>query len=321
MRTARALVLLLLLALSASAQRSDGNVRRIVAGAGAIQANTYVNRSIGVSYEFPAGWRAQTPAMPPKFADRPFPVAILTAQPLVARNVSIALLMMPLDALASVPAEERRDAGKFLERWARASERTEDAHLAIIGAIHPIEVDSHSFVRADVRRSGHAAESYASVFAGPVNGIMFVLELDAPSLAEANGLTDVSDSLTFFPPDDPDDTPQPPLVVHADPSTVKRITISESAARARVRTKVDPQYPAEALERAVEGDVMIDIVVGADGNVAEATVLSGHPLLNDAALDAIKQWTFEPMTVDGAPAETQTKIRVRFSLSTARQSS
>src|SRR5436190_12458 len=127
MRTAHTIVLLLLLAVSASAQRPDARVRRIVVAAGTVQGNTYVNKSIGVSYEFPAGWRVQTPALPPRFLDHPAP--LLRAEPDAPGNVFVTLLILPLTAITGVPADERRDPSKFIERWAHSSKDVPDARL------------------------------------------------------------------------------------------------------------------------------------------------------------------------------------------------
>lgn len=62
----------------------------------------------------------------------------------------------------------------------------------------------------------------------------------------------------------------------------------------KVRSKVAPQYPELARKMGLTGIVRIEVVVSADGAVKEAHVAGGHPVLANAALDAVKKWKFEP---------------------------
>ncbi len=66
------------------------------------------------------------------------------------------------------------------------------------------------------------------------------------------------------------------------------------AGRRKVRTKVAPEYPALAREMNVTGKVKIEATVAADGHVTATKVVGGSPLLVNAALEALKQWRFEP---------------------------
>jgi len=61
--------------------------------------------------------------------------------------------------------------------------------------------------------------------------------------------------------------------------------------------------------------VVLDIHIGQDGTVQDAKLVSGEPLLVDAAMAAVKQWRFQPQLVDGTPAEMQTRITLNFRLS------
>ncbi len=62
----------------------------------------------------------------------------------------------------------------------------------------------------------------------------------------------------------------------------------------KIRTKVNPVYPELAKKMNVAGTVKIEVTVGANGLVKNTRVVGGHPLLVNAALDAIKRWKFEP---------------------------
>jgi TonB family protein len=75
----------------------------------------------------------------------------------------------------------------------------------------------------------------------------------------------------------------------------------------KVRSKVAPTYPDLARKMGLSGIVRIEVVVSADGAVKEARVAGGHPVLANAALDAVKKWKFEP-----AGGESSGTVSVRF---------
>lgn len=80
-------------------------------------------------------------------------------------------------------------------------------------------------------------------------------------------------------------------------------------------TKIDPVYPPLAKTAKVEGDVVVEIEVDAHGNVNNARVVSGHPLLQNAAINAIRQWKFEPIIdKNGQPSVVNGKITFNFAL-------
>ena len=81
------------------------------------------------------------------------------------------------------------------------------------------------------------------------------------------------------------------------------------------KTSVQPFYPQLAKQAHIQGVVKLNATIGKEGNVVNLTVISGHPLLVPAAIEAAKQWTYEPTLVNGAPVQTQTEININFSLS------
>jgi protein TonB len=76
---------------------------------------------------------------------------------------------------------------------------------------------------------------------------------------------------------------------------------------------VQPTYPPLARQARIQGVVILDAVIAKDGSVDELKVISGHPLLTGAAIDAVKQWKYKPTTLNGEPVEVQTTITVTFS--------
>jgi len=79
-------------------------------------------------------------------------------------------------------------------------------------------------------------------------------------------------------------------------------------------TKVQPVYPVEAKKKRIQGRVVLDAVIGKQGEIENLRVVSGPPELQKAALEAVKQWSYEPYLLNGAPVEVTTKINITFTL-------
>jgi len=78
--------------------------------------------------------------------------------------------------------------------------------------------------------------------------------------------------------------------------------------------KVDPIYPKIAAEAKIEGSVILEITTDIDGKVQEARVLRSIPLLDQAAIDAVKQWVFESLIIDGQQRSVILTVSVQFKL-------
>ncbi len=78
--------------------------------------------------------------------------------------------------------------------------------------------------------------------------------------------------------------------------------------------KVDPTYPIEALRKTVTGEVVLEVATGPEGNVLRAVVQSGHPLLREAAEEAVKKWKHAPTPVDGAPTSRVFTVSIVFEI-------
>lgn len=83
---------------------------------------------------------------------------------------------------------------------------------------------------------------------------------------------------------------------------------------AKLINRVLPVYPALARQARVQGTVSLIAVIGTDGNVRELRVVSGHPLLVQAALQTVRQWVYKPTMLNGFPVEVESPIDVHFTL-------
>lgn len=78
--------------------------------------------------------------------------------------------------------------------------------------------------------------------------------------------------------------------------------------------RIEPKYPALALQTRTQGEVLLAAVIGRDGRIENLRVISGHPFLAKAALDAVQQWRYRPTMLNGQPVEVETQIVVNFRL-------
>ena len=82
----------------------------------------------------------------------------------------------------------------------------------------------------------------------------------------------------------------------------------------RLISSVQPVYPDTARRLRIQGIVAVNVIVHNDGTVTVQNVGTGHPLLAPAAVEAVRQWRYEPTTVNGKPVEIETKIYVTFAV-------
>jgi protein TonB len=102
--------------------------------------------------------------------------------------------------------------------------------------------------------------------------------------------------------------PPPPKVAP------KRVSVGGNVQAARLVNRVQPVYPPLARQTRISGTVKLHAIIGKNGAVEQLQVLSGHPLLVQSALDAVRQWRYQPTLLNGDPVEVDTEIDVIFSL-------
>ena len=92
------------------------------------------------------------------------------------------------------------------------------------------------------------------------------------------------------------------------------IRIGGNIQNARVLHKPPPVYPPEAVEQYVSGKVQLEAIIGIEGGVRDLRLITGHPLLAPAAMDAVSQWRYRPTRLNGTVVEVVTIIEVTFNL-------
>jgi TonB family protein len=89
-----------------------------------------------------------------------------------------------------------------------------------------------------------------------------------------------------------------------------RVKIPRNVLGANLIHRVEPVYPQDAK---IKSTVVLHVIIATDGTMKEIQLVSGHPLLFQAAFDAVKQWRYKPILLNGIPVEVDTQIEIEFS--------
>lgn len=79
--------------------------------------------------------------------------------------------------------------------------------------------------------------------------------------------------------------------------------------------KVQPVYPPLARQARIQGSVLLRAIISRSGMIEDLSVISGHPMLVGAAIEAVRQWRYRPYILNEEPVEVETRVTVNFSLS------
>jgi protein TonB len=95
----------------------------------------------------------------------------------------------------------------------------------------------------------------------------------------------------------------------------QRVRVSQGVSTGLLIRRVNPTYPPLARQARIQGQVVLHAVISKDGSIEGLTLISGHPMLAPAAIDAVKQWKYKPYLLNGEPVEVDTEVQVNFTLS------
>jgi len=94
----------------------------------------------------------------------------------------------------------------------------------------------------------------------------------------------------------------------------QRVRISQGVTTGMLVHRVEPPYPALARSARISGSVVLKAIISKEGTIEDLTLVSGHPMLVPAAIDAVRQWRYRPYLLNGQPVEVETTITVIFTL-------
>jgi TonB family protein len=106
-----------------------------------------------------------------------------------------------------------------------------------------------------------------------------------------------------------------PIPQEKKEKTDKEKSAEKKITKPKLIKKVEPVYPKEAKEAGIEGAVILEAVTDIKGKVVDAKIIKGeHEILNNAALDAVKLWEYQPFIINGKPIGLEFTVTMRFSL-------
>ena len=105
-----------------------------------------------------------------------------------------------------------------------------------------------------------------------------------------------------------------PALTPPKPAAPARIKQGGEVTAASIITQTRPAYPPLARQARIQGTVVLHAIIDKEGKVAQLEVVSGHPLLVQSAIEAVKQWRYKPTQLNGDPVEVDTTIQVTFTM-------
>ncbi len=98
-------------------------------------------------------------------------------------------------------------------------------------------------------------------------------------------------------------------------ATPQRVRVSQGVSQGLLVRKVNPVYPPLARQARIQGTVVLEAQISKTGDIQNLRLISGHPMLAPAAIEAVKQWKYKPYLLNGEPVEVDTQVQVNFTLS------
>ncbi len=97
-------------------------------------------------------------------------------------------------------------------------------------------------------------------------------------------------------------------------ATPQRVRVSQGVSQGLLIHRVQPMYPPLARQARIQGSVILQAEISKDGSIENLRLISGHPMLAPAAIEAVKQWRYKPYFLNGEPVAVETQITVNFTL-------
>lgn len=298
---------------------------------GSIVNNVYTNECFGFSFAIPEGWQVNT-----QFAGA-------NGKARHTSKGSLALLLIhqqkegpfgnTIALLATDPSSSPPTVQEFVSRIAHGQVGLDGGHREILKDTFSVNSGGKQFFRADYKQTMKQGTLYNAFVFTKFRGYYIGESVTAESPEEleqsANSLQHIS-----FQEDKPnpqcvmagDDKPNlggvlggvlssNPVTPQSGSGPPQRVRVSQGVSTGLLVNKVPPQYPDVAKQARIQGQVVLQAEIDKHGDVESLTLISGHPMLAPAAIEAVKQWKYKPYLLNGQPVAVETQIIVNFQLS------
>ncbi len=317
---------LLATALSSAQQTGNDSPNPLTFENGSLANGIYSNECFGFSLPIPAGWEVNDAVTAGGKArhrsDRDLVLLFLHQQGKLPGRI----ILSALDSAAHVGGPQ-----EFVTAAVRAQINSPTERRELVRYTFTVDYGGRHFFRSDYKvLTSDGIPLYLAYVYTEFRGY-FIGETMASASPE--GLDEAANSLQNI--SFQEDQANPKCVMSGDknsnsggviggvlsskPSTsqdfAQRVRVSSGVSTGLLVTKVQPQYPDDAKRARVQGQVVLQALIDKNGDVEKLTLVSGHPLLVPAAIEAVKQWKYKPYLLNGEPVKVETQIVVNFQLS------
>jgi len=294
---------------------------------GTIANGTYTNDCFGLSFSIPEGWEVSATSL------------LASGKALHLSSGVLGLLILGRHgekAFGDQVSLTAIDAGKypawtvqsFVSGSAQRAVDSDPQRREIIRDPFAVDYGGRQYYRADYKQSlSNGTTSYAAYVFTKFGAYFVGATVTAVSPESLNEAADSLRRLSFH-----RELPNPGCVIgpndgpligvigsvrssSSGAAGVSRVRVSQGVSQGLLIKQVQPEYPEAARLGRIEGTVVLQTTIDANGNVEDATLISGPPPLAPAAIVAVKQWKYKPYTLNGQPVKIETQTSVVFQLS------
>jgi TonB family protein len=287
---------------------------------GAIVNGVYSNECLGFSYPIPAGWQVNGATSGGKAKRLSYKsMGLLFLQPEKGKLPGSRILLTARDA-----AGEKGTAEDFVTNAVSAQINSPTDHRELVRDTFAVFYGGKHFFRSDYKGVvpdgaplyfAYIYTEFRGYFIGVTlaSGTPEGLDEAAASLHEISFQEDQANpKCSAGVPDEVTSATQPAPPKTATPMHTR---ISQGISAGLIIKKVQPQYPEDAKQARVQGQVVLQVEISKEGTVRNLQLISGDPMLAPAAIEAVKQWIYKPYLLNGEPVVVETQVIVNFTLS------
>ena len=302
----------------AGAQNAGTAINKPGPESGTIFNNTYTNEFLGFSFPIPDGWQVNRDGVAAgrEGEAKQLPgggLELLVVDRETGKPFRNRILVLALDADGLSTTIQ-----SFVSQIVRG--QINDTGGEIVREPFPVDFAGQHFFRADYKQVFNGGTQSGAFVCTKFRGYFLGWTFVAGSPEELEGFVKSLQRLSFG-DDKPTTANAGSGVIGSAPSMSQpnsgrplRVRVSQGVSQAMLVKKVQPQYPDDARQTRIQGLVVLKALIDTDGDVKELTLVSGHPLLAPAALEAVKQWKYKPYKLNGTPVEVETQVSVAFKL-------
>jgi len=296
---------------------------------GSITDNLYTNECFGFSFSIPAGWQlnAKVIGADGKAKHAAGQLILLLLEQQKEGSPGDRIILTAHDASGSAPAAE-----DFVSKSVHSAIDADREHRQIVKDSYSVDYGGKTFSRADYKQamsnggSLYVAFVYTKFRGYYVGGTVMAgspeeLDQSANSLEHMSFREDAPNSKCVMSGDNSastastgEVTDSKPVTPPPDLSQVQRVRVSSGVSTGLLIKKVAPKYPDAAKQAGVQGQVILQAEIDKNGDIQILTLISGHPMLAPAAIEAVKKWKYKPYMLKDRPVAVETQIIVNFTL-------